>query len=243
MPCACSSCQHHARTLGAEYSLSTKAAIHKAYRAAAKLWHPDRYENNQGKRLEAEERFKRIQVAYRELCEHHEHPQRAARQPESPIPAQHQRRRIPTIFFGDDAPGCFTAPHFPAEVQKWITATRLDSTEKPVGFIDLFQGRSRITRYILLTDHKMYIRDATDILHVIWYSDLGEITLTDLRKKEKAGAWQKLAARVTGQTQQYSLRIEHLGGKFFRELIEQPDDRIKKVIYNFLRQMKSETQS
>lgn len=242
MPCACSSCQLHARTLGAAQSLTTKSAIHKAYRAAARLWHPDLYENNQGKRLEAEERFKRIQVAYRELCEHHEHPVRAAKEAEFVAPVQ--RRRISTIFFGDRAPGCFAVPNFPAEVQKWIEATRLDNTEKPVGFIDLFQGgRSRITRYILLTDHKMYIRDATDILHVIWYSDLGEITLTNLHAQKQPKAWQKLAAAIGGPIQHYSLRITTLNGNLFRELIEQPDDRIKKVIYNFLRQMKSETQA
>jgi hypothetical protein len=242
MPCACTTCRLHARTLGAAQLLTTKSAIHKAYRAAAKLWHPDRYENNQRQRLEAEERFKRIQIAYRELCEHHEHPQRAARTAEPVVPAQ-QRRRIPTIFFGDTAPGCFSAPNFPGEVQKWIAATRLDSTEKPIAFINLFQGRSRITRYILLTDHKMYIRDATDILHVIWYSDLGEIMLTDLHSGKSLGAWQKLAQAIAGPSRHCSLRITKVNGDLFRELIEQPDDRIKKVVYNFLRQMRSETQA
>lgn len=240
MPCACSSCLLHARLLGAAQSLTTKAAIHKAYRAAAKQWHPDRFENSQRKRAEAEERFKRIQVAYRELCEHHEHPLRAAREVEFVAPVQ--KRRVPTIFFGDDAPGCFAAPNFPDEVREWIAGTRLDSTEKPVAFIDLFQGRSRITRYILLTDHKMYIRDATDILHVVWYSDLGEITLTDLRAEKRPGTWRKLAAAITGRTRQHSLRITQANGKLFRELVEQPDDRIKRVIYNFLLQMKSNSQ-
>jgi|SRR5215831_13534934 len=238
MPCACSSCLLHARTLGAAHSLATRSAIHKAYRAAAKLWHPDRFESNQGKRLEAEERFKRIQIAYRELCEHLEHPQRRAREAE--FVSLVQKRRIPTIFFGDHAPGCFAAPNFPSEVQKWIAASRLDSTEKPVGFVGLFQGS---LHYVLLTDHKMYMRDATDILHVVWYSDLGEVTLSDLRAEKKPGAWQKLAARLAGNNRRYSLRITQLNGSLFRELVEQPDDRIKKVIYNFLRQMKSETQA
>lgn len=149
---------------------------------------------------------------------------------------------MPTILFGD-APGCFAAPNFPAEVQKWIVATRLDNTERPVGFVDLFRGRSRISRYILFTDHKMYIRDSTGILSVIWYSDLGEIALTELRSKKGNGAWQKIAETIAGKSQQYSLRIAQLNGKLFRELIEQPDDRVKKVIYNFLRQMRSESQS
>ncbi len=238
MPCVCSSCLLHARTLGAAQSLTTKAAIHKAYRAAAKLWHPDRFENNQGKRLEAEERFKRIHLAYTELCEHHEHPVRTAREPEFSGPVQ--RRRIPTIFFGDGNSGCFAAPNFPAEVRRWIEATRLDNTEKPVGFVGIFHGG---LRYILLTDHKMYIREATDILHVIWYSDLGAMTLADLRAEKEPGAWQKLAEVISGRAQHYALRIAQVNGNPFCELVEQPDDRIKKVIYNFLRQMKSETQS
>ena len=66
----------HFPVLGIADPPRSKAAIHKAYRTAAKLWHPDRYENNQRKRLEAEEQFKRIQVAYRELCEHFDNPQR-----------------------------------------------------------------------------------------------------------------------------------------------------------------------
>jgi len=41
-----------------------------AYRAAAKRWHPDRFESDPARRTEAEERFKRVQVAFRELAEH-----------------------------------------------------------------------------------------------------------------------------------------------------------------------------
>lgn len=241
MACACRSCVDHSHTLGAGQALTTRNAIQRAYRTAAKRWHPDRFQNDERKRLEAEERFKRIHAAYEALCEHLESPQRVLREAEYVTPVQ--KRRVPSIFFGDESPGCFAAPNFPDEVQRWIKATRLDSTEKPVAFIDLFQGRSRITRYILLTDHKMYIRDATDILNVIWYSDLGEITLTDFRAEKEPGPWQKLAAAIKGRTQHRLLRIKQLNSKLFRELTEQPDDRVKKVIYNFLRQMKSETQA
>ena len=109
--------------------------------------------------------------------------------------------------------------------------------------MDLFHGRAQISRYILLTNHKMYIRDSTDILGVIWYSDLGEIRLIELHPEKKAGAWQKIATKIAGKAQRYTLRICYLNGKVFRELKEQPDDSIKKVIYNFLLQMKSESQS
>jgi hypothetical protein len=240
MACICRTCLKHAAVLGIAETPKSKTAIHKAYRAAAKRWHPDRFEQDEPKRLEAEERFKRIQSAFQELCEHFENPVRRPREAEFVTPVRTQR--IPTIFFGD-AVGCFTPPDFPEETQRWIAATGLDSTETPVGFVDLFHGRSQISRYILLTNHKMYIRDSTDILGVIWYSDLGEINLTELGREKKAGAWQKIATKIAGRAQRYALRICYLNGKVFRELKEQPDDSIKKVIYNFLLQMKSESQS
>jgi hypothetical protein len=89
----------------------------------------------------------------------------------------------------------------------------------------------------------LYIRDSTDILAVIWYSDVGEVTLTELSHGKLQGTWQRIAEKIAGKPQQYALRIGQLNGKLFRELVEQPDDRVKKVIYNFLRQMKSESQS
>ena len=74
MPCVCESCARHARTLGLEQTPRSRAPLRKAFRAAAKLWHPDRFERDPVLRLEAEERFKQIQVAYRELTEHYEDP-------------------------------------------------------------------------------------------------------------------------------------------------------------------------
>lgn len=239
MACICKTCLQHSAILGIADAPKSKSAIHKAYRVAAKRWHPDRFERDELKRLEAEERFKRIQTAFRELCEHFENPVRRPRETEFVTPVRTQR--IPSIFFGD-AVGCFTPLDFPAEAQRWIAATGLDSTETPVGFVDLFHGRSRISRYILLTNHKMYIRDSTDILAVIWYADLGEITLTETQSEKTRGPWQEIATKIAGKTQRYLLRICHQNGKVFRELKEQPDDSIKKVIYNFLRQMKSESQ-
>ncbi len=76
MPCACERCLRNSRTLGLPAKPPSKTAVRKAYRAAAKVWHPDRFESNPVKRLEAEEHFKQIQVAYRELWEHCENPEK-----------------------------------------------------------------------------------------------------------------------------------------------------------------------
>ena len=239
MPCICKSCVEQSRVLGVGRAFTSKHAIQKAYHAAAKHWHPDRFESDKQKRLEAEEHFKRIQAAYQHLCAHYDRPVLMPRETQFVTPIR--RQRIPTISFGD-IPGCFVPPNLPAEAERWIAASGLDSTETPVGFVDLFQAGARISRYILLTNHKMYIRDATDILALIWYSDLGEIMLRRVEPAEST-AWQRIAQKITGKAQHYSLRIEHSDGKLFRELKEQPDDRLKKVIYNFLLQMKSESQS
>jgi hypothetical protein len=240
MACVCRSCVQHSRTLGVEQTLTSKAAIHKAYRAAAKLWHPDRFENNQRQRTEAEERFKRIHAAYEALCEHFENPTRKPREVEYVTPVRMDP--TPTISFGG-TPDCFTGPIFPARIREAIAAARVETSDPPVGLIDLSAGSRRCSEFILLTKHRMYIREATGILSVIWYSDLGDIVLLDLKGKASAGAWQRIAETIAGKAQRYSLRIKRLNGIVFRELADQPDDRVKKVVYNFLRQMKSNSQS
>ncbi len=88
----------------------------------------------------------------------------------------------------------------------------------------------------------MYVRDASGILSVIWYVDLGSIRLVD-RKDQKQGAWQRIAEKIAGKTQRYSLQIDRLDLSRFYTLTDRPDDRVKKVVYNFLRQMKSNSQS
>ena len=70
MPCVCEKCIENGKTLALDERGPSKAAIRKAYKIAAKRWHPDRFENNKVQRLEAEEHFKQVQIAYRELGEH-----------------------------------------------------------------------------------------------------------------------------------------------------------------------------
>ena len=240
MACACRACLQHSKTLGIAQAPNSKSAIHKAYRAAAKLWHPDRFENNQRKRLEAEERFKRIRAAYEALCEHFDNPIRRAREAEFVTPVRTDP--TPTISFGD-APDCYAWPHFPARIREAVEAARVENSDPPVGYIDLSAGSRRSSQFILLTKHRMYIRDAAGILSVVWYADLGEIKLIDPQAGRGQGTWQRIAETLAGKTQRYSLEIKRLNGTRFRMLDDRPDDRVKKVVYNFLRQMKSNSQS
>lgn len=241
MACGCRVCLEHFRILGVAAPPTSKSGLHKAYRAAAKRWHPDRFPNDESKRRDAEDRFKRIHAAYEALCEHFENPITTPREDvEFVTPARHHPS--PVISFGD-APDCFVAPHFPARVREAIEAARVENSDPVVGFIDLSAGSSRVSEFILFTKHRMFVRDASEILSVIWYADLGSVKLIDREEENKPGAWQRIAEKFVGKAQRCSLEINRLNGSQFRELTDRPDDRVKRVVDNFLRQMKSNWQS
>ena len=253
MACVCQSCLQRFPVLGIAEPPRSKAAIHKAYRTAAKLWHPDRYENNQRKRLEAEEHFKLIQIAYRELCEHFDNPQRRfverqfrSRDISDVYEAERWSRAAapPTIFFGDTH-HCFSTAYFPEGVEKVIIGSALGGAETPVGFVNLsgtMDQNDAPERYILLTNYRLFLRDASEIVHVLWYADLGEIAYID-RHEEKRGS---LSYRVFGwlldKERRFTLALNRRDGTLFYSLEDTPDDRVKKVIYNFLQQMRAKSQ-
>ena len=239
MACVCKSCIHHFRILGVTHPPSSKAGIHRAYRAAAKLWHPDKFEGNLKKRAEAEERFKRIHAAYQALCVHFENPTREL--PEADFVSPIRKIPTPKIHF-EGASDCFVAPEFPDRVREAIAGVHVEHSDPPIAFIDLSPGSVTSSHFILLTGHRMYVRDTKGILSVVWYSDLGSIRLVD-RKDEKKGAWQRIADKIAGEKQTCSLQIDRLDLSRFHTFTDRPDDRVKKVVYNFLRQMKSNWQS
>ena len=207
----------HFPVLGIADPPRSKTAIHKAYRTAAKLWHPDRYENNQRKRLEAEEQFKRIQVAYRELCEHFDNPKRRF------VEREYRNRDIyesygaqtfsgavapPTIFFGD-AHHCFSIAHFPEGVEKIIIASALGGAESPVGFVNMsgaMHERETPERYILLTNHRLFIRDSSELVHVLWYADLGNINYIDRHAEKKRTLSHRLFGWLLDKERRFTLR-------------------------------------
>lgn len=239
MACICQTCVEHSRTLGVGQPFTSKHAIQKAYRMAAMRWHPDRIRGDEGRR-EAEEQFKRIHSAYESLCEHFDNPRRRPRESDFVTPLRTEAP--PVIVFGD-APGCYAGPKFPPAVEACVIATRPESSETPIGFVDMAPEKGRVSQYILFTNHRMYLRDATGLLSVIWYDDLGEVQLIDLEREKKPAAWQRIAAKVSGRRQRHVLQIDRKNGSRFYTLDERPDDRVKKVIYNFLQQMKSKSQA
>ena len=251
MACVCRTCLQHLPVLGISDPPRTKAAIHKAYRTAAKLWHPDRYENNPRKRLEAEEQFKRVQVAYRELCEHFDNPRRRL------VERKYQSYDLydaqtfsgisapPTIFFGD-AHHCFSIAHFPEGIEKLIIEAALGGAETAVGFVSLsgtIMENQAPERYILLTNHRLFLRDSSELVHVLWYADLGDIQYIDRHAEKKQTLRHRLFGWLLDKDRRFTLRIQRRDGTEFYSLKESPDDRVKKVIYNFLQQMRFESQA
>ena len=240
MPCACERCIQHSKTLGLPARPPSRAAIRKAYRGAAKLWHPDRFETNPRKRLDAEEHFKRIQVAYRELWEHCEKPERIPTDAVDDAPAR-RYPDLPNIFFGD-SPGCFVAPHFPWYVAG-VIASHLQDTERSVAFVDLSAGGMRGTicsRYIFLTSYRMFVRDAMNVVSLVWYNDLGEVLLLDQHDRGKYRLWRRIVEYIWGIKREYLLQIHRHNGTHFYSIADQLNDNVKRVIYNFLLQMKQQ---
>jgi hypothetical protein len=239
MPCACEICLQHASTLGLADKQVSKAAIRKAFRAQAKLWHPDRFENEPVKRLEAEEHFKQIQVAYRELWEHHEHPRELPL--EEPFPARPKVDNFPRMSFGG-APGCFVTPDFSPRAHR-IILRHLPNPENAVAIVDLSGSGPRsgtFVQFILFTRDGIFVRDARQIISLVWYTHLGEISLVDRRKHGNLGLWERTVERITGIEQKYALEIHRRDGTHFCTIAGQVDDSVKKVMYIFLLQMKTQ---
>ena len=244
MPCVCAKCLDHSRTLGLAESPTSKAALRKAFHEAAKLWHPDRFENDLVRRDEAEEKFKSIQAAYSGLLDHWENP---IVLPVSDLEYEvvddftpHWKiEEIPPISFGG-APGCFVATDFPHQALE-ITWSHVREPDRALALVDLSRHGSPqgdLSQYLLLSQHGIFVRDARQIVSLLWYDDLGEMRFVDRRKNGKLGLWQRWVENVAGAEHKYTLEIYRRDGTLFYAISDQADDSVKKVIYNFLQQMK-----
>jgi hypothetical protein len=244
MPCICPACVEHGEFLGLAQKGPTRAAIRKAYKTEAKRWHPDRFEKNPAQRHDAEEHFKLIQVAYQALSEHCEKPAVLAVEEfpaEAPPEAPPDATPTPSIFFGTMA-GCFTAPNFSAAANRVILATRMEPSEKPLAFVDLSHGVRREgvpSQYVLLTSYRMVVRNALNIVAFLWYTDLGELSFIDRLTHGKSRLWRRMV-EMLGMEPRYSLLIGRHDGSLFHAIEGEADDRVKRVIYNFLRQIQSQ---
>lgn len=241
MPCDCDQCHQHCRTLNLAMGAPTKEAIHKAYRETAKLWHPDLFEKHPHLRAEAEEHFKKVQVAYQELSKHNATPvalplQDTFTRPVAPVAP-------PSISFGG-APGCLVSPHFTSPVEEIIVGC-LGTLETVLAIVNLAgpgPHNSGFSQFFLLASHGIMVRDHRSIVSLLWYADLGEIKLIDRRSGGRLGAWHRLVEGIWGRRPSYSLQIYRRNGACFYSLSDPVDDGVKTVIYKFLMRQKSQTQ-
>jgi hypothetical protein len=251
MSCDCGQCREHYRTLGIAYGIPEESAILEAYETAVKQWHPDLYENYASLRADAEEHFKQIQIAFRGLKEHNavagaSPAEKVAAGPEDkPVEsaaAQPSEGALSISF--DGAPGCLAAPHFTPEAEELI-ARHKGKLGMALALVDLTGARSRpggYSQFMLLTELGMMVRDARDIVSLLWYRDLGEINLIDKQKPGKPGMWQSLFGGVSGSQPKYVLQIYRNNGTLFYSLAGQAEDSVKKVIYDFLHRRKNQSQ-
>lgn len=242
MSCECAKCREHYKTLGFMFGAPTESEIENAYRELVKQWHPDLYENYASLRADAEEHFKQIQVAYRELQEHNSVTTEAPvetvtaqpRQPQEP-----QREETPAISFGD-APGCLTTKQFTPEIEEMV-APHLGKLGLAQAIVDLSGNRSRPATYahfFLLASRGIMMRDARNNISVLWYADLGEINLIDRHKGGKTSTWQKLMGGASSGQPSYELQINRSNGANFCVISSQANDSVKQAIYEFLMRQK-----
>jgi hypothetical protein len=241
MSCDCGKCREHYRTLGIAYGIPSEVEIEEAYRESVKQWHPDLYENYASLQADAEEHFKQIQIAYRELNEHNAI---GAESPAETVPTEISPTEsiseipedIPPISFRG-APGCLVAPQFTTEIEE-IVARHLGKSDTALAIVDLDGARSyaSYSHFILLAAHGIMVRDARNIVSLLWYKDLGEVNLIDKRKSGKLS----LSQILLGSQHNYSLEIFRNDGNHFFSITNQVDDNVKSVIYNFLWQQKNQ---
>lgn len=252
MSCDCAQCRQHYRTLGIAFGIPEKSAIEEAYREGVKQWHPDLYENYASLRADAEDHFKQIQIAFRELKEHNvavvESPVEGVVVQPKPVErvVAQPKEEAPSITFSaasaisfDNAPGCLVASQFTAEVRE-IIDRHVAKTDTALAIVDLNGARShaRYSHFFLLTNRGIMVRDLRNVISALWYKDLGDINIVDKDKTGKSVFWQQLAGQSSGGQQKRSLEIYRSNGTHFFSIPDAVDDNIKGILHSFLSRQK-----
>ena len=243
MICACEKCVAHATLLGLGSGATTRAAMHKAYRRAAKAWHPDRFPT-EAARLEAEERFKLIQIAFRELVAHNpdgwsETAISAANEAE---PAPPRNRVVEPDLSFNGAPGCYVGEKIPVQAAGMIYDL-IGSQGSAMALVDLSGRRAReFSQFLIVTTHGLMVRDALQIVSLVSYADVGEIRIIDRRCDASTGWWQKMLWKLADAGPMFALEILRRDGTLFCAIDNPIEDRVKTALYRFLQEKKRQIQ-
>lgn len=177
--CRCNRCVAGLRILSLDTG-ATEEAIHDAYLDLAKVWHPDRFEADHRLKARAEEQFKQIQVAIRELREHFHRPGAAVSLPavreEDPCSStsSHEDReysRARDLFRNlVDGERYFLHPEIPEYAVDRVRKCDNASADSLVGFVD--RSLARTGRSFLAFTHDSLLARETFLTTRIPYADL-----------------------------------------------------------------------
>ena len=245
MSCECAKCREHYKTLGFMFGIPSGSEIEDSYHELVKQWHPDLYENYASLRADAEEHFKAIQVAYRELNEHNavstaEAPVKSAVvHPESVV--VQPKVETSAISFGDAA-GCLVRRQFTPEIEEMV-APHLGKLGMAEAIVDISGKRSHtggFPQFLLLASRGIMMRDVRNMISVLWYTDMGEVKLIAPHSQGKTSGWQKFMGGLSGAQPSGELQIYRSNGVLFQTIAGQVDDSVKTAIYNFLVRQKEQ---
>ena len=245
MSCDCAQCRQHYRTLGIAFGIPEESAIEEAYRESIKQWHPDLYENYASLRADAEEHFKQIQVAYRELKEHNT---TSAGLPaegavvQSPAAVTQPKEETPAAS-SVDVPGMLTAQHFTLQIEEML-ASQLGKSIEALAIADLSGSGPRAgsySQYLLLTTRGIMVRDIGKKISLLLYTELGEIKLIDRHRDGKLSPWQKLMEGISGSQPNCELQIYRSNGVPFYSISSQADDSVKAAVCSLLESQRDQT--
>jgi len=152
---------------------------------------------------------------------------RRAHEPAQPAAA-------PELSF-DGAPGCLIAAQFNAEVKEMI-AGHLGAQERALGIVDLSGSRARFptfSQFLLIGGRGIMVRNARNIITLLWYKDMGELRWIEGQSGSKSGSWHKFIGNLSGGQSGCQLHLYRGDGALFLSLTDHVDDSVKRALYNF----------
>lgn len=199
--CRCSRCADGLRVLSLGAG-ATQQSIREAYLDLAKVWHPDRFEADPRLKSRAEEQFKQIQVAVRQLQEHFQQADAA-----TPELAQRDGSRSGRAGWREepeysrardlfrnlvDGERYFLHPHIPEYAVERVRKCDYASADSLVGFIDRSLGRMGRS-FIAFTEDSLLARE-TFLTTRIPYCELGQWSIV-LGGPGRSGPMDRLPSR------------------------------------------------
>jgi hypothetical protein len=251
--------------LDIENGVPTSEAMHKAYRRVAKAWHPDRFAHDVAKRLEAEEHFKLIQIAYRELTDHNPNGWMPGQSAQGPATAgAASMGAYDTLWKSDYNPAKAAGQPSPQETVPQVASEKKASPSEFFAgvpgcypIMDLPpQAANLAQRYLEVTDFAYVVIDLSghgrfdQFMMVTTYGLLvrnREQNVALLRYdqlgepriggKNRLPWWRRMMADLS-EDFVWTLEIYKTDGTLFYILDEDSNDDVKRAVYRFLHDRK-----